>query len=374
MARNRKNKPANGDDSTATSTGELSTVLGKINKHFGENTVHSGSIIVQPPRIPTGVFILDMALLGGIPTNRISMFVGEKHSGKSTLATMVGASAQQMWPDKSVVLLDIEGTFDPVWARKLGMDPDTLQYSAPPTGEMAVDIAVALIGSKEVSVLIIDSLAALTPMQEVDTSAEDFQVALQARLISKMVRKLNSALLEERRRGHIVTILFVNQFRMQVGKFFGDPRKIPGGKALEYATSVQVIIKNKEQQGKDARDIEVITENEHSFQITKNKLCGGPRAGEFRLVRTLDKELNLNEGAINQGRTLVTYAKKLGYYKGGGAKWVLDFDGICREYRKADDAVLDLSVDKELAWDLRNCMIRNQAHSLGMPEQFIATI
>lgn len=361
-------------DSEAKPATELGETLKAVNKRYGDNTVRRGSSIIQPLRIPTGVFMVDFALLGGIPSNRISMFVGERHSGKSALATMIAGSAQRMWPDQSVVMIDVEGTFDSTWARKLGVNTDELVYVAPETGEMAVDISEATLSSKETSLIIVDSLAAITPMKEIEDSAEDSQVALQARLIGKMVRKLNAALIKERKRGHLVTVLFVNQFRMKIGVSFGDPRTIPGGKALEYSTSLQMTIKNKENKGSDERGVESMTENEHSFYINKNKLCGGPRSGEFRLVRQYIPELELAEGEVNQAKTILAYAKKFGYYSGGGASWTLDFGDYSRQYRKAEEAIVDLSVDRDLQWALRTQLIVDQATAMDMPDAFINTI
>lgn len=353
---------------------ELDDTFKQVAKRYGEGVVRKASTVLQPDRISTGVFTIDFALLGGIPQNRVSMIVGERHSGKSTLACLIAASAQRMYPDQTPVILDVEGTFDPVWAEKLGVDVDSLPVVHPDSGEMAVDIADAVIGSAETSLIIVDSIAALTPMKEIDASAEDAFVGLQARLVGNLVRRATSSLIRERRRGHLVTVLFLNQFRMKIGVSFGDPRTLPGGKALEFATSVQMIIKNKENKGKSIHGVETMTHNEHSFTITKNKLNGGPRTGEFVLVREYDENTELHPGEVDDAATVLAFAKKFGLYSGGGSRWTLDFDEYEVEFSKAAEAIQALRDDRELYWALRTHLIRMQAESQGMPQEFIERI
>src|SRR5690606_3448584 len=128
---------------------------------------------------------------------------------------------------QTVAIIDVEGTHDATWSEKNGVDQDKLLVVKPETGEMAVDTADALCSTKEVSLIVVDSIAALTPFKEVEDSADDQHVGLQARLVGRMVRKLTSTLISERNRGHEVTVLFINQYRMKIGVMFGDPRTMP---------------------------------------------------------------------------------------------------------------------------------------------------
>lgn len=319
---------------------------------------------------------MDLALLGGIPHNRQSMIVGERHSGKSTTSCLLIASAQHYYPDQLVVLIDLEGTFDKVWAAMLGVDLDRLLIVQADTGEMAVDLAEAIVCTKETSLVVIDSLAALTPFAEVEAEAKDALVGTQARLIGRMVRKLTTALIRERKRGHLVTMLYLNQFRSKIGGFagFGEPRSIPGGKALEFATSVQLIIKNKEHAGKDGSDVDVMDYNEHSYTITKNKLNNGPRTGEFKMVRVPMPTHSLEIGDIDESRTLISYAKKFGLYTGAGKNQLLQFDDVKLKFANQDKAYQALNEDDDLSWGLRCRLIKQQAVNLGMPEEFVRTI
>ncbi len=300
--------------------------------------------------------------------------MGERHAGKSLVASKICHSAQQLYPDKSVILIDAEGTFDKIFAEKLGVDLDQLVVIECETGEMAADVGCAMVESREVSLVITDSIAAMSPMAEVAASVEDAFVAVQARLIARFVRKMTSALIKERKRNHWVTNFYTSQFRSRIGGY-GDPRIVVGGKAMEYCTSVQFIIKNKENKGKDERDIEDIITNEHSFTIIKNKCNSGPRVGEFVLQRIDDDDIGLEEGTIDDSATLVTYAKKMGFYQGEGtAPKILDFDDTRMRFKKHGETIQALRDDPDLYWDLRCKLIQEQAEHLGMSREFIGTI
>lgn len=359
---------------TVDGADEIGDTLKAIRSRFGLNSAVMASSIPQPERISTGSFMLDFATLGGIPHNRISMFVGEKHSGKSTMADKVIGNAQNQYPDQRAVKVDVEGTHDSLWAEKNGVNTEELLLIQPETGEGAADMVDALVRTKEVSLVVVDSIAALTPMKEIDASAEDALVGLQSRLVGSMIRKVTAGLIAERNRGHYVTVLFINQFRSKIGGFagYGEPRSIPGGKALEFSTSLQLIFKNREMAGKDEFDVETVGVNEHSFDIKKNKLNSGPRQGEFRLLRVPDADLGLSEAEIDDAATMLAYAKKFGVYRGGGSSWILEVDGEEHKFRGLDAAVKALYEDRDFYWRLRNALIRTQAEHLGMPASFLA--
>lgn len=355
---------------------ELDETLGQIQKRYGKHTVQKGSSIPQPDRISTGVFTLDFALLGGIPHNRVSMVVGEKHSGKSMMGNLITAHAQRRYQGQTAVLLDIEGTFEGTWAEKLGVDLDSLMIVPCESGEMAVDAGDAIISSSDTSLLIVDSVAAITPMKELEASAEDSFVGLQARLMGNFIRRMTNVLTKERGRKHYVTVLLLNQFRSKIGGFagYGEPRSIPGGKAVEYCTSVQMIIKNKEGKGKDSVGLDTMTHNEHAFTITKNKMNGGPRTGEFVIIRENNEEEGLIVGDVDDAATVLAFAKKFGLYSGGGTSWKLNFLDYSLKFGKAREAIMMLREDPDVYWDLRTHIIRMQADKLGMKQEFIKRI
>lgn len=357
-----------------TQTGEIADTLAQVSKRYGDTVVRKAREVRQPDRISTGSFMLDFALLGGIPVGRISMVIGSKHSGKSMIASKIIGNAQRKYPDATPVLIDVEKTFEPTWAEKLGVDIAKLPVVEADTGEMAVDLADAFLQSRETSLIVIDSLAALVPNKEAEASAEDSFVGLQSRLIGSMCRKLNSGLIKERMRGHDVTVLFINQYRTKIGVMYGDPRTAPGGHAVEHFPSLIWQMKNKEKMGKDEDyEVESVLENEHAFKIEKNKMNDGPRTGEFRLVRAPRDVEHLRTGEIDDSKTLLAFAKKFGVYSGGGKYWKLEFAKQSHQFDSAAEAAIFLNQNRAVYRSLYAYLIREQAKHLGMPEEFLRT-
>lgn len=369
MARTRRTRVVE----TGAKKTELSTLLAEMDKRYGTGVVKKGSAVKQPIRIRTNVFTLDFALLGGIPTSRGTMFVGHKHSGKTTTALKVVATAQRQFPDSKVAYVDIEGTLDIEWATTLGVNVEDLILVHPETGEAAADIVDALLRTFEISVVVIDSVAAISPMKEIEGSAEDALVGAQARLMGGLLRKTTAGMIAERRRGHYVTPLYINQYRSKIGGFqkFGEPLSVPGGKALGFANTVEIVIKNREIEGKNAQGIQCITHNEQSFKIEKNKCNGGTRTGEFILVREYDEKTGLDAGMVDDAGTMLALAKKYGAYEGAGSSWNLHFWDEDRNFRGADAAIADIYSDGDFYDKLYDYLIWENARSLRMPEYFL---
>lgn len=373
MARVRRAGTA-ATEAESVKVNELGPLLKEMDKRYGTGVVKKGTSIVQPVRIPTGIFLLDYCLLGGLPVSRGTMFLGHKHSGKTTAACMSAGNAQRLFPDKKVAFVDVEGTLDTVWAEKHGVNLEELIVVHPESGEAAADIVDALMRTWEISMVVVDSVAALAPMKEIEGSAEDAHVGLQARLMGGLLRKTTAGMIAERRRGHFVTPIYINQYRSKIGGFakFGEPLSVPGGKALGFANSVEIVIKNRENVGKDASGIEVMAFNEHAFKIEKNKCNGGSRSGEFRMVRTLDEETGLDEGAIDDAGTMLAFAKKYNAYEGAGSAWTLSFWDEEHKFRGLKDAVSHLYQDGDLYQKLKDYLIWENASGLKMPADFLA--
>lgn len=355
---------------------ELDEVFLTQRGKYGATSVRTAAEVNQPLRIPTGIFMLDFALCGGIPFNRATMFAGRKHAGKSMLASLITVGVQNLLPDQTAVVIDAEGTFEATWAKKLGADLDRLYIAEAETGEMAIDMTEAVLASKETSLVIVDSLAAMTPTAVVDADAEQQFYALQARLITKLVQKATHVLVSERRRNHFVTIVYLNQLRARIG---GPPKAspyiIPGGHALEHTTSIQGIIKNREMKASETgRGIEAVIENQHSFTLEKNKLHNGPRSGDFLLARTDQPDRHITEGMVDDAHTLVAYAKKMGFYRGGGKKWTLSVGDDDYVFPNGDATIGAVTENRDLYAALRKQLIQEQAAHLGLPDEFIRTI
>ncbi len=319
--------------------GELAAVVGQIKSLYSPAVItRANDERVNFGRLPSGILALDLCLAGGLMQSRGSMIYGNKSAGKSTLAARFAAAAQRLNPGKFVVWMDIEGTFDKPWAVKQGVNPDYLFIAEPETGEQAVDMADALLRTLEVCLIITDSIAFLTPMKEIQESAESSFPGMHARLIGNYLRRINATLLTERHRGHYPTVLHLNQFRMSIGVTFGDPRVLPGGKALEFATTQQVELSNKEhtnaekapKQGREVKQSAnapesggttivgdkstTVVYNEHSIKITKDKSGGRYKEGKFILVR--DESAGLPVGYVSQTKTIIQFGMSAGIIDG----------------------------------------------------------
>lgn len=355
---------------------EMKKTLAAIRKQYGDKSVISGNEMRQPWRIPTGVFSFDLATMGGIPHSRISMVHGPKHSGKSYMSDRIIMGAQQTLPDQQVVKVDVEGTHDNVWSSKTGVDNDALLLVQPDSGEQAIDITVAMVHTAEVSLVVIDSLAALVPIKEQDASAEDSLVAMQSRLITSMLRKVSSAQIKERKRGHHVTVQLVNQQRSKIGGWAPPGQEaigLPGGKALGHFTTLEWRMKNKENMRNAEGGAKELDYNDHAFTIEKNKLNAGYRTGEFRMLRRDDDTLGLTEAEIDDAPIMLSYAKIAGWYTGSGkGGYTLNLDGYEPvRVANADEMVRTLYGDRELMWALRCQLIAMQSKKLGMPDWYL---
>jgi recombination protein RecA len=314
--------------------GELGAVINAMTNsgNYGKPFIRASSKRMDRARTRTGILALDLSLGGGWTTSSAGMIYGEKSSGKSTTALQSIATIHRTNPDAICAWVDVEGTLDKVWARKLGVDLERLVVAEPETGEHAVDLADALLRAREIEMVVTDSIAMIISMKEIDESAEQETMALQARLVGKYIRKTNNAVLKERGRGHFPFLLHINQFRMKVGLIFGDPRVLPGGKALEFSTTQQVEIKNKEIKGKDTSGNEVVLYNEHGAKITKNKGGGPMKESAFKLIRT-DGVDDCPEAWVNQAKSIYALGSQVGVITGSPTSY--EVDGIKTKFRGA---------------------------------------
>ena len=355
-------------------SGDLFSLIQTHKQKNGDYSAQLANNIIQPSRISTGIFALDFALLGGIPLNRTTSIIGEKHSGKSMLSNKLIANVQRQFPDQVPAIVDLEGSFEPNWAELLGVDLSRLNIISANSGEHASDIIDMLLQAKECSLVIVDSVAAMTPLKELDGSAEDkLQMGLHAKLMNATCKKTNNSMIQASMKRHKVALVFINQIRMSMSAY-GDPRVTPGGKAVGFYSSIEFFIKNKEKIERNDIGFEVPIENEHSFQIVKNKLNGGIRAGEFLLVREDRSSENLFVGDVDDAKTMISVAKKFNIYSGGASKWRLELNGKVREYRKAEEFAKDLNIDKDYKAELRLALLREQAKYLKMSNDFIGRL
>ena len=299
----------------------LDLALAQIEKQFGKGSIMrlgAKSALIKVDVISTGAISLDVALgVGGVPRGRVIEVFGPEASGKTTLCLHIVAEAQKA--GGTAAFIDAEHALDPAYSKRLGVNLDELLISQPDTGEQALEIAEALVRSNAVDVIVVDSVAALVPKAEIEGEMGDSQVGLQARLMSKALRKLTSAI----NRSKTCTI-FTNQLREKIGVMFGNPEVTPGGRALKFYSSVRL----------DIRRIGAIKQGEEikgnltRVKVVKNKVAPPFKKAEF--------EIMYNEG-ISKAGGLLDMGVELGLIKKSGA-WFLKGEekmGQGRENAKA---------------------------------------
>jgi recombination protein RecA len=316
MAPKKKIKEATKEETATDKKTAIDDAIASIKTKFGDEAIMT---LGMKPRtgvdaVPTGSVGLDAALgIGGVPRGRIIEIFGPESSGKTTLSLHIVAEAQKK--GGVCAFVDAEHALDPEYAKRLGVKVDDLLVSQPDTGEQALDIAESLVRSGKIDVVVIDSVAALTPQAEIEGDMGQQHVGRQARLMSQALRKMTAIVAKSK-----TVVIFINQIRMQIGVMFGNPETTPGGKALKFYASVRMDIRRIAQIKKG----EEVVGGRVRVKVVKNKVGPPFKATEFDLM--------YNEGISREGE-LIALGEKYGIvvksgstYKMGDQKLAVGYD------------------------------------------------
>ena len=330
----------------------LAAALGQIEKQFGTGALMKlgDKPDMDVETISTGSIGLDVALgIGGLPMGRIVEIFGPESSGKTTLTLSVIAQAQKA--GKVCAFIDAEHALDPIYAAKLGVDVKELFVSQPDNGEQALEICDALVRSGAIDVIIVDSVAALTPKAEIEGDMGDSHVGLQARLMSQALRKLTGQI-----KNANCLVVFINQIRMKIGVMFGNPETTTGGNALKFYSSVRLDIRRVGA----VKDGEEQIGNETRVKVVKNKLAAPFRQVDFQILygEGISKngeliELGVKHKLVNKAGAWFSYnGEKIGQGKANAMKWLAEHPTQANELESKIRAELVENPEKVLMAEL----------------------
>ncbi len=330
----------------------LDTALAQIEKDFGKGAVmrlgENAHVVVEA--IPTGSLALDFALgIGGVPKGRIVEIYGPESSGKTTLALQIVAQAQKRGGE--VAFIDAEHALDPVYAKALGVDIDSMLISQPDTGEQGLEICEALVRSGAIDVVVVDSVAALTPRAEIEGDMGDSHVGLLARLMSQALRKLAGAISKTN-----CIVIFINQLREKVGVMYGNPEVTTGGRALKFYSSVRIDIRRVE----SLKNGSEVVGNHVRAKVVKNKVAPPFRQAEFDIL--------FGEGIAKEGE-LVDMGVQMGLVQKSGSWFSMGEVRIgqgrdaARQYLKDNPDIAE-----KLEADIREGMAKQAQAAAARPE------
>lgn len=309
----------------------LELAISKIERDFGKGAVMrlGDKAIEKPPVIPTGALSLDIALgVGGIPRGRITEIYGSESSGKTTVALHVIAEAQKM--GGVAAFIDAEHALDPVYAEAIGVNTDELLISQPDSGEAALEIAETLVRSGAVDVVVVDSVAALTPKAEIEGDMGDAHMGLQARLMSQALRKLTAIVNKSK-----TALIFINQTRQKIGVMFGNPETTTGGNALKFYATIRIEIRRTS----SLKDKDQVVGNQVICKVVKNKVAPPFKQAEFDILfgEGISKEgvlidMGIKEGLINKAGAWFSYGDiRLGQGKENARSYLKEHPEIAQE-------------------------------------------
>ena len=332
----------------------LATALSQIEKDFGKGTIMKlgENAHMSVEAVPTGSLTLDLALgIGGVPRGRIVEIFGPESSGKTTVALHIAAEVQKL--GGTAAFIDAEHALDPVYAKALGVNIDELLVSQPDSGEQALEITDALVRSGAVEVVVVDSVAALVPQQEIDGDMGSSHVGLQARLMSQALRKLSGSISKTN-----CVVIFINQLREKVGVMYGNPETTTGGRALKFYASVRIDVRKVE----NLKQGDEVYGNRVKCKVVKNKVAPPFRVAEFDIIygKGIAKageiiDIAIELGIIQKSGSWFSYnGEKVAQGKENTKKAIQDNPGLMKELEdkiKLRGKDIDLTADDAYSLD-----------------------
>jgi len=286
----------------------INSVVDRINKRFGNGTIMKMGEVkwLVLNKVSTGIFALDVELLGGMPQGRMIEIYGKEDSCKTSMALLIAANYQRKGYE--VGWIDAEGAYDSKWCKKLGVDESKLELSQPEYGEKIVDIIDAMVRSGEFGLVVLDSIAATSPMVEQESSAENQQMGVSARLINKMIRKLHSALNTRRPGGkpNMTTVILINQLRATIGPY-QNPETTPGGMGKNFGCSLRLKLKRGDYLKYGKGDKEIVLGQGVKFYVEKSKVSPVRARGSFDFYTRDFEPANSRAGKVDNISTVIKY-------------------------------------------------------------------
>jgi len=337
---NVKKKEQSKPDNSGAKEKALDLALSHIEKEFGKGSIMrlGADFKMDIPAIPTGALSLDLALgIGGVPRGRVLEIYGPEASGKTTLCLSIIAQVQKI--GGQAAFIDAEHAFDATYGKIIGVNLDELLISQPDTGEQALSIAEMLVKSNAIDVIVIDSVAALTPRREIEGDMGDSHVGLQARLMSQALRKLTGIISKSK-----TCVIFINQIRMKIGVMFGNPETTPGGRALKFYSSVRIDLRRIASLKKQ----DEVVGSRVKASVVKNKVAPPFRKAEFDIM--YDEGISRSGNVLDLAETH-GIVKRVGNWLSYGEDKIGQGKENARTFLKENPKILD-KIEKEVRQQL----------------------
>ena len=290
----------------------VGSLVTSFQKDYGAESVKFGGNFADNERIPTGIFPFDLMIGGGFPRSRVSIIYGKESSNKTNLALLAIANHQRMWPNKTCVFVDVEHSFDPAWAKILGVDTETLLVIEPAFAEKVIDMVEGLLAAVDVGLIVIDSLAAMITTQEAEADATNMRPGGSSLIIGKLVRKVTVGIAEANKAGNFPTLIYINQTRSKIGVMYGDPEGMPGGKGPYFQANLIVRVYGKNEIDKTINKVMPAFKSV-SASVIKFKTPILAMHSKFEMVLIPHKHFKI--GDTRDFNTIKGYLEKLGYFE-----------------------------------------------------------